>query len=191
MVVFSCVFHLWWPIQRKITVRLSRFKTSLNPHIPNHVSYWLRSDTKCVINFRYFSASLQSTTILWVLHALEFQFSLHKLLHMIQKNCIDACFVRCLAALVIEPSMVWPITVPVAHIPLYLCLFCRKSAESIRSSTPSTTYPSVRPSIIINYSVVLFSSEVPLCIVLRLRRQLQAPRRNAPLPHTSLPPHGL
>ena len=68
VVVFSYIFHLWWsivnPFQRTVTVRLSRFNTSLNPHIPPNVSYLQRSDTKYVLNFRYFTPRLQSTTIM-------------------------------------------------------------------------------------------------------------------------------
>jgi len=49
--MFSCIFYLWWPtmnpFQRKMTVQLSRFKSPLHPHIPPHVSYWLRSDKVC------------------------------------------------------------------------------------------------------------------------------------------------
>ena len=78
--VFSCIFHRSWPtfdpFQRKMTVRLSRFKTSLDPQIPPHVLYWLRSDTKYVKKF----ATLQlvcNPRLLWLLDALGLPVRLH------------------------------------------------------------------------------------------------------------------
>ena len=62
--------------------------------------------------------------------------------------------------LVIESSMVWLIIVSVAHIPLYLCLFCLadKIIRAFHHHVP------ICP-IIYNYSFMSLSSEVPLCVV--------------------------